>query len=141
MSIFRDIAVGLLGQIFISFHDVFYSQLHTASPYPDLPDDLPLTIKAPYITHLRYDVGEEKDGEEEETILLIILPRLSAPNLERLILGNIMEGRAVMGSAPTVPEAFPKLTTWSSSSLCSGTCTALMPTRGGTLGFRGPHLI
>lgn len=82
----------------------------------DLPADLPLTIQAPYITHLRYDAGED---EQEETILLTILPRLSAPNLECLILGNIMEHGAVFGGAPAVATdeedgsggVFPKLRT------------------------------
>ncbi|KAH6869843.1 hypothetical protein BKA70DRAFT_1451705 [Coprinopsis sp. MPI-PUGE-AT-0042] len=72
------------------------------------------TIEAPYITHFRYDGGYDP---EEETILTGLLYRLSAPNLECLMLGNIDEdksfGAAVNDSNPSSGSraVFPKLKT------------------------------
>ncbi|KAH6906023.1 hypothetical protein BKA70DRAFT_450884 [Coprinopsis sp. MPI-PUGE-AT-0042] len=72
------------------------------------------TIEAPYITHFRYDGGYDP---EEETILTGLLYRLSAPNLECLMLGNIDEdksfGAAVNDNNPSLGSraAFPKLKT------------------------------
>jgi hypothetical protein len=67
-------------------------------------------IQAPYITQLRYDAGEDDVGEDW-TFLSALLPRLSAPNLECLILGEIGEDKSFGDPTPNVVASFPKLKT------------------------------
>jgi hypothetical protein len=70
------------------------------------------TIHAPYITHLRYDAAEE--FLVDWSFFNGVLPRLSAPKLEVLILGNIREDQSFADIPTTGDEvvvSFPKLKT------------------------------